>query len=69
MDEGESVFLLAKDGEAAGTFSRHSPEGRTYRMMDHKERVSLYSMYGVRSILRHFTLVYTIYQPVNGRHE
>lgn len=27
MDEGEPVFLLDRDGEAAGTFSKHSPEG------------------------------------------
>lgn len=28
LDDGDPVFLLGRDGEAAGTFSRHSPEGR-----------------------------------------
>lgn len=68
MDEGEPVFLLDRDGEAAGTFSKHSPEGRTFTMTDHKERVSLCSMHGVGSILTHFKLVYTIYQTVNSCH-
>lgn len=36
-DDGEPVFLFDRDGEAAGTFSRHSPEGRRFRMTDHKE--------------------------------
>lgn len=26
LDDGDPVFLLDRDGEAAGTFSRHSPE-------------------------------------------
>ena len=37
VDEGEPVFLLDRDGEAAGTFSKHSPDGRTFRIKDHKE--------------------------------
>lgn len=27
LDEGDPVFLLDRDGEAAGTFSKHSPGG------------------------------------------
>lgn len=68
MDEGEPVFLLDRDGEAAGTFSRHSPEGRTFGMTDQKENASLHSMDGGDSIRTHFKLVYTIYHTVNSRH-
>lgn len=27
LDDGDPMFLLDRDGEAAGTFSKHSPEG------------------------------------------
>lgn len=44
LDDGEPVFLLDRDGEAAGTFSRHSPERgdreRVLRVTENKQRVN-----------------------------
>lgn len=37
LEAGDPVFLLDRDGEAAGTFSRHSPEGRR----EHQQTLSV----------------------------
>lgn len=60
MDAGDPVFLLDRDGEAAGTFSRHNPKRRegVFSVTTNKQRRTNACNFAVFSISVN-SLIYT----------